>query len=132
MSRSVLVGADGVGAHTETLACERPPRLRHEGGLRKNFVDAAASPPLEEGNISPTSKYGAEKPANGPLDSGREFLSQQIQHVAHGALEAHDSRSSYDVMTDIQLHDLRNSSNRAHVPIRQAMAGKDLQLFGMR
>src|SRR5215475_13396510 len=29
--------------------CERPPRLRREGGLRRNFLDAAATPPHEEG-----------------------------------------------------------------------------------
>src|SRR5262249_9636146 len=34
------------------MACERPPRLRRQGGLRRLFVDAAATPPHEEGNIS--------------------------------------------------------------------------------
>src|SRR5262245_58160282 len=65
MTRSLLIGADGgpsprkpdraqpsrkVVAHTGTLTCERPPRLRHYSGLRRNFLHAAATPPHEEGN----------------------------------------------------------------------------------
>jgi hypothetical protein len=40
------------GRSQASYRCERPPRLRHLGGLRRNFPDAAATPPHEEGNAS--------------------------------------------------------------------------------
>jgi hypothetical protein len=50
-------GADGVVAREsrfavrfETFARERPPRLRRIRRLRDFFIDAAATPPHEEGN----------------------------------------------------------------------------------
>jgi hypothetical protein len=55
MLRSLLNGADGVVAYTSCfkMACERPPRLRGIRWLRAFFINRAASPPHEEGNMSP-------------------------------------------------------------------------------
>jgi len=64
MPRSLLIGADGGRSPRKpdraqpsrksrrshrNVTCERPPRLRRLGGLRRNFLDAAATPPHEEG-----------------------------------------------------------------------------------
>ena len=41
-------------AGSHTMTCEPPPRLRRHGGLRRIFLNAAATPPHEEGNMQRT------------------------------------------------------------------------------
>src|SRR6266403_6398525 len=50
MPRSDRSGADGVVAHTYLL-CEPPPRPLNQRWLRDIFLDVAAPPPHEEGNM---------------------------------------------------------------------------------
>src|SRR5262245_11819726 len=44
MPRSVLIWSGRGGRSRRRLSCERPPRLRRQGGIRRNFLDAAATP----------------------------------------------------------------------------------------
>src|SRR6266850_2104562 len=54
------------------MVCERPPRLRRFGGLRRLFVNAAATPPLQGGECS--------RPTHSQIET--DLLTQDTRSVA--------------------------------------------------
>src|SRR5947208_2484853 len=88
-------GADGVVAREssfamrfQTFACERPPRLRRFGGFA-TFIDAAATPPHEEGN-APTLNSFSDLHHSRAVPKG-VFLNSQLvenrqEEIRHGGV----------------------------------------------
>src|SRR5262249_28556584 len=66
------------------------------------------------------------------IDIHRGQLSrQQRQHIANSTIETDQSSTRDDIVTDVQLYDLRNFYDRTDIAICQAMPCQYPHLFGM-